>query len=63
MPADEGADIEASTAEHRSSHLRPIVAAVLAFGVVAAVLVVVLWWRRGGPRRAVKELAEIFPAA
>jgi hypothetical protein len=76
MPADEPSDIEATAAEHRSSLLRPIVAGVVALGVVAAVLVVVVWWRRGGPRRAVKELAEegavaladaivdeVFPAA
>jgi hypothetical protein len=76
MPADERPDNDASTAEHRSPNLKMVVAGVLAVGVVAAVLVVIVWWRRGGPRRAVKELAEegavaladaivdeIFPAA
>jgi hypothetical protein len=67
---------EPSAAERRSLDWRLVLAGVLALGIFVAVVGAVVWWRRGGPRRAVKELAEhgavaladvivdeVFPAA
>jgi len=77
MAADERSDVD-PLASHDASPLRPrLFAALVALGLgVTLALIIVGWWKRGGPRRAVKDLAEegavslvdalvdqVFPAA